>query len=95
MPECDAILSHCVTFLARSPKSVACYKAIKNVHKFIETEPPYAVPLHLRNAPTALMRNMGYGSGYKYNPDHPEEYLNQSYMPPEIANHVFFEDKYQ
>jgi putative ATPase len=95
MPECDVILSHCVTFLARSAKSVACYKAMKNVKQLIETKPAYAVPLHLRNAPTELMKNMGYGFGYRYNPDHPEEDLKQSYMPPGIANHVFFEDKYQ
>lgn len=54
MPECDAILAHCVTFLARCDKSVECYKAINKVKACIELEPNYPVPLHIRNAPTEV-----------------------------------------
>jgi putative ATPase len=54
MPECDAILAHCVAYLARCEKSVETYKAIGKVKACIELEPNYPVPLHIRNAPTEV-----------------------------------------
>ncbi|KAI8320065.1 WRNIP1 protein, partial [Martensiomyces pterosporus] len=80
MPECDTILAHCVTYLARAPKSVESYKAFNRVKAVLESENPWPVPLHLRNAPTRLMKDMGYGEGYKYNPDF-EEPVDQDYLP--------------
>lgn len=54
MPESDAILSHCVVFLANCEKNVSAYKAIKAVKECIQTEPNYPVPMHIRNAPTTV-----------------------------------------
>ncbi|KAJ2995002.1 Werner helicase interacting protein 1, partial [Globomyces sp. JEL0801] len=90
MPECDAILSHCVTYLARAPKSVESYQAIKKVKSCIQSERNYPVPLHLRNAPTTLMDNMNYGHGYKYNPDYAQP-IEQDYLPPELQDIDFFD----
>ncbi|KAJ3272926.1 Werner helicase interacting protein 1 [Terramyces sp. JEL0728] len=89
MPECDAILAHCVTYLARSPKSVETYQAIKMVHKTIQTESNYPVPLHIRNAPTPLMKEMGYSDGYKYNPEFKDP-VKQDYLPPGLVTRNFF-----
>ncbi|KAJ3255772.1 Werner helicase interacting protein 1 [Boothiomyces macroporosus] len=89
MPECDAILAHCVTYLARSPKSVETYQAIKKVKKTIDTEYNYPVPLHIRNAPTVLMKDMGYGDGYKYNPEYKNQ-VKQDYLPPGLITRNFF-----
>ena len=90
MPECDVILAHCVAYLARSSKSVEVYKAIKRVKLVIQQEPNYAVPLHLRNAPTPLMKDLGHGDGYKYNPDYNGP-VEQTYLPPALQTKVFFE----
>ncbi|KAJ3342790.1 Werner helicase interacting protein 1, partial [Kappamyces sp. JEL0680] len=89
MPECDAILAHCVTYLARSPKSVEAYKAIKKVKTVLESEANHPVPLHLRNAPTSLMKDLGYGNGYKYNPEYVST-IQQEYLPPQLQTRNFF-----
>ncbi|KAJ3187987.1 Werner helicase interacting protein 1 [Gaertneriomyces sp. JEL0708] len=90
MPECDAILAHCVTYLARAPKSVEVYQAIKRVRQTIETSFAYPVPLHIRNAPTKLMEELGYHKGYKYNPDF-EGHVEQTYLPHELQDLDFFQ----
>ncbi|KAJ1940268.1 DNA-dependent ATPase mgs1, partial [Kickxella alabastrina] len=90
MPECDTILAHCVVYLARAPKSVESYKAFKNVKAFVAAENPWPVPMHIRNAPTRMMQGMGYGDGYKYNPDY-EEPVEQEYLPEAIRSHNFFD----
>ncbi|KAJ1997073.1 DNA-dependent ATPase mgs1, partial [Coemansia thaxteri] len=64
LPECDTILAHCAVYLARAPKSVESYKAFKAAKAVVASEAPWPVPLHLRNAPTRLMKDMGYGEGY-------------------------------
>ncbi|TPX58421.1 hypothetical protein PhCBS80983_g03136 [Powellomyces hirtus] len=89
MPECDAILAHCVTYLSRAPKSVEVYKAMKMVKQTIHTETAYPVPLHIRNAPTKLMKELDYGKGYKYNPDF-QGTVEQTYLPPELQGIDFF-----
>ncbi|KAJ2598605.1 DNA-dependent ATPase mgs1 [Coemansia sp. RSA 1721] len=94
MPECDTILAHCVVYLARAPKSVESYMAFKSVKSVVEEQQPWPVPLHLRNAPTRLMQDLGYGHGYKYNPDY-DEPVEQSYLPEAISNHTFFEERYR
>ncbi|KAI0233162.1 DNA-dependent ATPase mgs1 [Massospora cicadina] len=84
MPECDVMLAHCAAYLARAPKSVQVYRALKRVRRAVQEEPLYPVPLHLRNAPTPLMKDLGYGDGYIYNPDYPsghEAVLAQTYLP--------------
>ncbi|KAJ1736003.1 DNA-dependent ATPase mgs1 [Coemansia biformis] len=91
MPECDTILAHCAVYLARAPKSVESYKAFKRVKAVVGAEHPWPVPLHLRNAPTQLMKELGYAKGYKYNPDH-EEPVEQAYLPEQIQHYDFFDD---
>lgn len=89
-PECEIILSQCVTYLASSPKSNASYKAIKQARTFIKETGDLAVPLHLRNAPTKLMKEIGYGDNYKYSHDFPGNFVTQEYLPSEISGHTFF-----
>ncbi|KAJ1664281.1 DNA-dependent ATPase mgs1 [Coemansia sp. RSA 1646] len=90
MPECDTILAHCVAYMARAPKSIETYKAFNKVKALMETEHPWPVPLHLRNAPTRLMKDMDYGKGYKYNPDY-DGPVDQDYLPGEVKHHNFFD----
>ncbi|KAM4687966.1 ATPase WRNIP1 isoform 1-T2 [Discoglossus pictus] len=85
MPECDVILAQCVMYLARAPKSISVYSAYNKVKECLKNykgpHPP--VPLHLRNAPTKLMKGLGYGKGYKYNPMYSQP-VEQDYLPPEL-----------
>ncbi|XP_061421760.1 ATPase WRNIP1 isoform X2 [Lethenteron reissneri] len=91
MPECEVILAQCATYLARAPKSVEVYAAYNRAKTSVRCHrgPLPSVPLHLRNAPTGLMRNLGYGRGYKYNPafDAP---VQQEYLPEELRGTDFF-----
>ncbi|KAJ2613802.1 DNA-dependent ATPase mgs1 [Coemansia sp. RSA 1365] len=89
MPECDVILAHCATYLARAPKSVEAYKAINKVKNVLAEEHPWPVPLHLRNAPTNLMKELGYAKDYKYNPDYKDP-VEQDYLPEQIKHYHFF-----
>ncbi|KAG7250961.1 hypothetical protein CRUP_015423 [Coryphaenoides rupestris] len=86
MPECE-----CAVYLARAPKSVEVYKAYSNVKASLRTHkgPLPSVPLHLRNASTKLMKELGYAKGYKYNPafSGPAE---QEYLPEELRGVDFF-----
>lgn len=95
MPECDAVMAHCTAYLAKAPKSVSTYKAMNKVKAFVKSNPDFPVPLHIRNAPTSLMKDIGYGKGYMYNPDfdpNDPELKKQSYLPDEMKNVRFFED---
>ncbi len=79
-------------YLALAPKSTAVYEAYKAARKCVLTEPQYPVPLHLRNAPTRLMQNLGWGLGYKYNPSCLDgEDAGQRYLPDPLRDRVFFE----
>ncbi|XP_046575488.1 LOW QUALITY PROTEIN: ATPase WRNIP1-like [Haliotis rubra] len=91
MPECDVILAQCVVYMARAPKSVEIYKAYKNAKSSVREHqgPLPSVPLHLRNAPTKLMKSLDYGKGYKYNPDYSEP-VDQEYFPEELKGTDFF-----
>ncbi len=90
LPEAEIILSQCVTFLASSPKSNASYLAIKKA-KSAAGESNYEIPMHIRNAPTGLMKKEGYGRGYKYPHDFPGHFVEQEYLPAELAGSVFYE----
>ncbi|CAG8527805.1 9710_t:CDS:2, partial [Dentiscutata heterogama] len=90
MPECEINLAHCVTYLAEAPKSVRVYKAYGLVKQTVQSEYAYPVPLHIRNAPTKLMKDLGYGFSYKYNPDY-EGPVNQEYLPKELKCKVFLD----
>jgi len=81
MPESRILLSQCVVYLASSPKSNASYMAIKNAQQLVQETGDIPVPLHLRNAPTALMSELGYGKDYAYDHDAPEGFSEQECMP--------------
>lgn len=90
-PESRIILAQCVLYLATSPKGNAAYKAINKAQQLVKETGDLGVPLALRNAPTALMRELGYGKGYLYSHDHPGNFVIQEFLPEEISNVNFFE----
>lgn len=91
MPECRIILSQAVTYLASSPKSNSVYQAINHAMKLAEQTSNLAVPLHLRNAPTKLMKEIGYGKEYLYAHDYPGNFVEQEFLPDELIGHKLYE----
>lgn len=91
MPECNVILAQAVAYLARAPKSNALYRAYGGVQQDIKEKENLPVPLHLRNAPTKLMKELGYGKGYKYNPNF-DEPVEQDYLPEKLKGKKYLED---
>ncbi len=85
MPECDVALAQCTVYLARAPKSVEVYQAYGQVKQDVAATRTEPVPLHLRNAPTKLMKEMDYGKGYKYSPEY-EWKEEQDYLPESLKN---------
>ena len=85
-PESRIILSQCVTYLASSPKSNASYLAIGKAQKLVQETGDLSVPLALRNAPTKLMKDIGYGDNYQYSHDYPGNFVAQEFLPEEISN---------
>lgn len=90
MPEARIILSQCATYLACSPKSNASYMAISAAEGDVNSLPSYDVPLHLRNAPTKLMKELGYHKGYKYAHDFEGHYAEQLYLPQELKDKIYY-----
>ncbi len=90
MPEARIILSETVIYLATSPKSNSSYMAIKQAEKTVRETKNLQVPLHLRNAPTKLMKEMDYGKDYKYAHDFDNNFVTQQYLPDEIASYQFY-----
>lgn len=85
MPECGVILAQCVSYLSLAPKSNALYVAYAEVQADIQNLPNEPVPLHLRNAPTSLMKNLGHGKGYKYTPNFKDAAeAEQDYLPASL-----------
>lgn len=84
-PESRIILSQCVTYLASSPKSNASYLAIGKAQKLVQETGDLSVPLPLRNAPTKLMKDIGYGDNYKYSHDYEGNFIAQEFLPEEIT----------
>lgn len=91
MPEGRIPLSQCAIYLATSPKSNASYMAINRALGEIRQSGDLPVPLHLRNAPTKTMKDLGYGSGYNYSHDNPGNFADQAYLPDELDGTRFFE----
>lgn len=89
-PEGRIILSECTIYLATSPKSNSAYLAIDAALEFVEKTGNQPVPLHLRNAPTKLMSDLGYHEGYKYPHDYPHHFTRQVYMPETIGHPTFW-----
>lgn len=90
-PECDLILSQTAIYLATSSKSNASYVAIRAAQKLVKDTGDLPVPLHLRNAPTSLMKNLGYGADYLYPHSYPGNFIDQEYLPKEIAGTVLYQ----
>jgi putative ATPase len=88
MPECNVILAQAVVYMAKCKKSNNLYKAYKMAAQDIKDKGNLEVPMHIRNAPTGLMKNLGYGSGYKYSPDH-EYKEEQDYLPKELKGRKY------
>jgi putative ATPase len=84
-PECRIILSQAAAYLASSPKSNASYMAIEDAMSLAERTGDLPVPLHLRNAPTKLMKDIGYGKDYKYGHSYEKNFTEQEYLPEKIS----------
>jgi len=85
-PESRIILSQCATYLACSPKSNAAYMAINNAQQLVKQTGDLSIPLNIRNAPTKLMKDIGYGEDYKYSHNYANNFAVQEFLPKEIAN---------
>lgn len=90
MPEAQLVLSQAATYLACSPKSNASYMALAKAKSDIEKTGELPVPLHLRNAPTNLMKNLDYGKDYKYSHDFEGHFTHQQYLPDELKDIVYY-----
>lgn len=90
-PECRIILSQAVTYLASSVKSNAAYMAINNAQALVKQTGDLSVPLHIRNAPTKLMKEIGYGKSYQYAHDFPGNFAEQEFMPDQVAGTTLYE----
>ena len=91
MPESRIILSQVTTYLASCPKSNAAYRAIKKAESDVRKNPGLQIPLHLRNAPTKLMKDLGYKKGYKYAHDYEDHFVEDDFLPEEIKDSVYYE----
>jgi putative ATPase len=93
VPECDAALAQCADFLARSKKDNSATVAAMMAKEDIKRFGNLSVPMHLRNAPTKLMKELGYGDGYQYDHDLPGKKSEQQCMPDELVHRNYFETK--
>ncbi|WP_106481708.1 replication-associated recombination protein A [Butyricimonas faecalis] len=91
MPEARIPLSECVIYLATSPKSNSAYLAIDAAIATVKQTGNSPVPLHLRNAPTKLMKDLNYGQDYKYPHDYPGNFVDQPYLPEELKDKKFYQ----
>jgi putative ATPase len=90
MPEGDLALAQAVIYLATAPKSNAVYDAYREARQEVNSGETPPVPLHIRNAPTRMMAELGFGEGYKYPHDHPDALAEQDYLPEELRGKVFY-----
>ena len=90
-PEGELALAECIVYLAVAPKSNAVYKAYNEVRAFVKKDGTRPVPMHLRNAPTSLMKELDYGKGYRYAHDEPEGFAaGENYWPDGMHNPGFY-----
>ena len=94
MPEARIPLAECTVYLASSPKSNASYMAMEKAMAAAKEDKTAAVPLHLRNAPTKLMEDLGYSDGYKYAHDYPGNFVDQEFLPKGMEGTVFYEPQH-
>jgi putative ATPase len=90
-PEGRILLSECVIYLATSPKSNTAYKAINEAQEKVRETGNLPIPLHLRNAPTKLMKELGYGEDYKYAHDYKNQFIEQEFLPEEIKGTTLYQ----
>jgi putative ATPase len=90
-PESRIILSETAIYLATSPKSNSAYMAINRAQQLVKKTGDLPVPLHLRNAPTKLMKEAGYGKDYKYAHDYPGSFAFQDFMPERVSNESIYQ----
>jgi len=90
LPEGRIILSQCAIYLATSPKSNSAYRAINNAQENIKKTGNLSIPLHLKNAPTKLMKELNYGKGYLYPHDFENNFINQDFLPDQINKEIFY-----
>ena len=90
-PEGRVLLSECVIYLATSPKSNTAYKAINEAQEKVRQTGNLPIPLHLRNAPTKLMKELGYGEDYKYAHDYKNQFIEQEFLPEEIKGTTLYQ----
>jgi putative ATPase len=90
-PESRIILSQCAVYLATSPKSNASYQAIGKAQQIVKQTGDLSVPIHLRNAPTPLMKELGYGEEYKYSHDYANNFTEQEFLPEAITGTAIYE----
>jgi putative ATPase len=90
-PEARIILAQCATYLASSHKSNASYMAIEEAIAVVQKQGDLPVPLHIRNAPTGLMKRMGYGKNYKYAHDYEKNFTEQEFLPDALSGTAFYE----
>ncbi len=89
-PEARIIMSQCAIYLACSPKSNAAYEAIGNALEYVKKNPNEPVPLHLRNAPTKLMKELNYGKDYQYAHNYDDNHILQEYLPEGASKTTFY-----
>ncbi len=90
MPEAKIILAQVAAYLATTPKSNAAIVAINRAIEDVKNYPDLPVPLHLRNAPTSLLTDLGYGKEYRYVHDYPGHFVQENYLPPELKNRIYY-----
>jgi len=90
MPEAQIVLSQCAAYLASAPKSNAAVMAIGSAMNDAHNLPNMSVPLHLRNAPTKLMKQLGYGEEYKYSHSYPDNFIDQQYLPDNLRDKIYY-----
>jgi putative ATPase len=89
-PEGELALAQCVTYLATAPKSNAVYVAFGEAQADVASAPAEPVPLHIRNAPTSLMKDLGYGEGYKYAHDYEGAHVEQTHLPDSLRGRIYY-----
>jgi putative ATPase len=90
LPEGDLALAQAAVYLATAPKSNAIYTAYQRVRKDVRELENMPVPLHIRNAPTSLMEDLGYGKGYQYPHDFPDHFVEEEYLPENLKGKIYY-----
>lgn len=91
MPEASLVLAQAATYLSSCPKSNASYTAINSALSEVRKRPGIAIPMHLRNAPTKFMKDIGYGKEYKYSHDSEDHFIEQNFLPEELKHKIYYD----